>query len=81
MEICRSALNILCFLFEDNFDEESMTHNDTGACLFLSVSITVHLYFLSVCLPLVFVFPTRTMLLHQELTKNNLKLITFKMKC
>lgn len=29
VEMCQSALSILCFLSEDNFDEESMTHNDT----------------------------------------------------
>jgi len=50
-----------------------MTRSDMSVSFLKSMSIIIYLYFLSICLPLVLVFPTRTMLLHQELSKNNLK--------
>lgn len=63
---------MLAVSFEGNFDEESMTRDDTSVSFLKNICYHWSL-FLNVCLPLVFVVPTRTVFLHWERTENGLK--------
>lgn len=44
METRQNALSVLWFLFEDNFDEESMTRNDTSVSFLKNIFYHLSLF-------------------------------------